>query len=121
MCSSDLGHAKGDEALKRVAALIRDMVRPYDSVSRWGGDEYLVLTQPADAEDLDALGERIRAAIADACHLRGGDGEPIALSVSVGGYFAGSDEEVERILQRADKALYDAKAAGRNCYRAYAC
>lgn len=114
------GHAKGDEALKRVAALIRAMLRPYDSVSRWGGDEYLVLTQPADAEDLDTLGERIRAAIADACHLRGGDGEPIPLSVSVGGYFAGSDEDVERILQRADKALYAAKAAGRNCYRAYA-
>jgi diguanylate cyclase (GGDEF)-like protein len=113
------GHGKGDEALKAVAELVQALLRPYDCVSRWGGDEYLVLTQANDAHDLNTLGERIRSAIADTCRLQSDAGKPVYLTVSVGGYFADSGEDMESMLQRADKALYDAKAAGRNCYRAY--
>ena len=113
------GHAKGDEALMAVAELIRSLLRPYDSVARWGGDEYLVLTQASDANDLNSLGERIRSAIAATCHIESEAGARISLSVSVGAYFADSGEDMESMLQCADKALYEAKAAGRNCFRAY--
>ncbi len=113
------GHGKGDAALEAVARLTHAMLRPYDSVARWGGDEFLVLTQASDAHDLSALGERIRAAIADSGHIEAADGTPIRLSLSVGGYFASSGEELGSMLQRADKALYAAKEAGRNCYRLY--
>ncbi len=113
------GHAKGDEALKAVAELLHAMLRPYDSLSRWGGDEYLVLTPASDADDLHALGERIRLAMADTCRLKGIDATPLALTISVGGYLAAAEDDMETLLQRADQALYDAKASGRNCYRAY--
>ncbi|MDO9225844.1 MAG: diguanylate cyclase [Pseudomonadota bacterium] len=113
------GHGKGDEALKAVASLIHAMLRPYDSVARWGGDEFLVLTQASDAHDLDAQGERIRAAIAETCHIAGAAGSALPLTISVGGYFANNGEDIESMLQHADKALYMAKDAGRNCYRAY--
>lgn len=113
------GHGKGDTALKAVAGLVHAVLRPYDSLARWGGDEFLVLTQASDAHDLDALGERIRAAVADSGHIEGADGAPVRLSISVGGYFANSGEDLESMLQHADKALYMAKDAGRNCYRSY--
>jgi len=113
------GHSKGDAALQAVAGLIHAMLRPYDSVARWGGDEFLVLTQASDAHDLNTLGERIRAAVADSGRIDGADGAPVRLTISVGGYFAHSGEDLESMLQRADKALYAAKDAGRNCYRAY--
>jgi diguanylate cyclase (GGDEF)-like protein len=113
------GHAKGDEALKAVAKTLRALLRQYDCVGRWGGDEFLVLTQADAAADVDALGERIRAVVADTCRLKDAAGMPIRLTVSVGGCFADSGEGVESILQRADKALYAAKDAGRNCYRAF--
>ncbi len=114
------GHAKGDEALKTVAATLRGLLRQYDCVARWGGDEFLVLTQVDEAGDVDALGERIRTVVADTCRLKDAAGMPVRLTVSVGGYFADSGEDVESMLQRADKALYAAKDAGRNCYRAFA-
>jgi len=113
------GHAQGDEALKMLASAIRALLRPYDSISRWGGDEFLALTQAQDARDLDALGERIRIAIAETCRLPCEDGVSLRLTVSIGGYFANSNEDIETMLQRADAALYQAKAAGRNCYRAW--
>ncbi|MDD5387849.1 MAG: diguanylate cyclase [Gallionellaceae bacterium] len=113
------GHGQGDAALKAVAGLIHAMLRPYDSVARWGGDEFLVLTQASDAHDLNTLGERIRAAIADSGHIEDADGATVRLSISVGGHFANSGEDLESMLQRADKALYTAKDAGRNCYRLY--
>ena len=113
------GHAKGDEALKSVAGLILALLRPYDSVARWGGDEFLVLTPASDARYLASLGERIRAAIAERCRLEDGHGAPIPMTVSVGGYFVAPDDDMEIMLQRADKALYLAKEAGRDCYRAF--
>lgn len=113
------GHGKGDEALQVVARLIHAMLRSYDSVARWGGDEFLVLTQASDAQYLDNLGERILAAVADSGRITSADGTPTHLSISVGGYFAHSGEELESMLQRTDKALYASKEAGRNCYRAY--
>lgn len=113
------GHALGDQALKAVAGVLRGLLRPYDCVSRWGGDEFLVLTQSSDSSDVDALGERIRSVIAGSCHLQDAGGSPLPLSVSVGSYFSNNDEGMESMLQRADQALYEAKAAGRNAYRAW--
>jgi diguanylate cyclase (GGDEF)-like protein len=113
------GHAKGDAALKAVATTLNSLLRPYDNISRWGGDEFLALIPANDARDVDALGERIRSTIADACQLQDANGAPLRLSVSIGGYFADSREDMESMLQRADKALYFAKASGRNCYRGW--
>jgi len=113
------GHAKGDEALKTVAAALNNLLRPYDNISRWGGDEFLALIPARLATDVDALGERVRLVIAESCGPLNASGQPIPITVSVGGYFADCGEDIETMLQRADKALYQAKQAGRNCYRSH--
>lgn len=110
------GHAKGDETLKSVADLIRSMIRIYDSAARWGGDEFLILVHGCDEAVLTGLGERIRRAVAEQRGLET-DGAAMPVTVSVGGYLAGAGEGMESVLQKADQALYAAKAAGRDCFR----
>lgn len=80
-----------------------------------GGDEFLVIMQPADTTSLTAIGERICTAVAD---HDPGPGRP-ALSVSIGGSLSCRRRDLDALLQHADQALYRAKAAGRNCFRTY--
>lgn len=111
--NDSLGHAGGDHALSEVARLLRASIRPYDQAARWGGDEFLIMLTPCDAETLRTLGERIRLEI-ESKAKRDGD-KPI--TVSIGAYLAGPGDDIEGILQHADEALYAAKAAGRNTLR----
>lgn len=106
------GHGVGDRALITVAMLVKESVRAYDQVARWGGDEFLVLLSPCDESTLASIGERIRSSVERHAAAQVG----VAITVSVGGYLA-SDETLECVLQRADAALYEAKAAGRNALR----
>ena len=101
-----------------MAALIAATIRSYDVAARWGGDECLVLVYPTDQQHLDSLGERLRAAIASARAVLDAKGQPLAMSVSIGGYVATPGEELDHVLQAGDEALYAAKGAGRNAYRA---
>ena len=112
------GHALGDQVLKQVAAIISATIRSYDVAARWGGDEFLVLVYPTDQQHLDSLGERLRAAIASSRAVLDAKGQPLAMSVSIGGYVATPGEELDHVLQAGDEALYAAKEAGRNAYRA---
>lgn len=111
------GHATGDQALKAVAEVIQDTLRPYDVASRWGGDEFLVLVQPADADTLHHIGNRLCQRIAANRQVTTDDGESIRLSASIGGHLSGEHEALDSLLHQADQALYAAKAAGRNCFR----
>jgi len=108
------GHPGGDKALKAVAGHIKSLIRPYDLAARWGGDEFLVMLQPADGKILETMAERIRASVAQ---YR----DPmikVTLSISLGGSLSSPGQELTRLLHDADQALYRAKEAGRNCYRA---
>lgn len=111
------GHLAGDHALAVVAGLIRTSIRPYDSAARWGGDEFMVVVHNCDEPTVTALGERIRAAVADAQVMVADAAEPVRLSVSVGATTAAGGVDFETILQNADHALYAAKEAGRDCLR----
>ncbi|HRD33376.1 MAG TPA: sensor domain-containing diguanylate cyclase [Rhodocyclaceae bacterium] len=106
------GHAAGDLALALLANLLRENTRTYDHVARWGGDEFLVLLSPCDAETLRTTGERIRTGVERAVHAR----LATTLTVSIGACMA-HDDDLEQLLQRADAALYAAKDAGRNTLR----
>lgn len=104
------GHDVGDRTLQRVAALLEDETRSYDSAARWGGDEFMVLLRDCDRENLLATAERIRAA---AARQGGLNGVP-AFTVSIGAALAGEDSEQAQLLHDADRALYQAKALGRD-------
>lgn len=107
------GHGVGDQALLAVANLIRASLRPYDSASRWGGDEFLILLPSTDAASLQALGERIRLRVAET-DLGVAGNDALRLSVSIGAYYCQPGETLDSLLHMADKALYAAKAAGRD-------
>lgn len=111
------GHATGDLALKAIAGIIEAELRRYDVVSRWGGDEFLVMLQPAGADVLAALGERIRSGVASCRTVLDPAGAVVLLSVSIGGALARPGEDLDSLLHRGDTALYAAKAAGRNVVR----
>ncbi|MDI5920351.1 diguanylate cyclase [Halomonas sp. LR5S13] len=103
-----LGHAAGDQALIRVAEALRYGLRPYDRASRWGGDEFLVLLSPCDESTLTRVAERLRQAVASI------EVEGRAVTISVGACLAVPGEDLDSLLKRADEALYQAKAEGRN-------
>jgi diguanylate cyclase (GGDEF)-like protein len=107
------GHAAGDQALRRVAAIVRSCVRGQDRVYRFGGEELAVLLPGANLGDAVAVAERIRAGVAL-------DGEPdadrgrVTVSVGVASVVPGSPADAESLVETADGALYDAKREGRN-------
>lgn len=105
-----LGHLAGDRVLQQVAAAIRGGLRESDLLCRWGGEEFLVLVKGALAAEGLQLAEKIRLAVASARFAELGD--RVTVSVGVTAYRAG--ESSDDLIARADRALYAAKAAGRN-------
>ena len=112
-----LGHECGDDALKQVAALITAGKRSSDIVARIGGDEFAALLPETDARQAQLVAERVRQSIAE--HRGFGNGID-AITVSTGVAAAAlSMSGIGALMLRADKALYEAKAAGRNCTRCF--
>lgn len=107
------GHPAGDEVLRAVARVCRQTVRDVDVVGRYGGEEFVVLLAATDLVGAEVVANRMRCAIES--HVSDVDGALIQVTASVGltEVRSGSDT-IDRILARADHALYQAKAAGRN-------
>ena len=106
------GHTVGDEVLRVLARRIRDTVRREDRVARFGGDEFVVLLEGVhDLEEAVGIAEKVRVVSVEPVKH---EGVSVSSSVSIGVAIAQSGEDVERILCRADKAMYEAKHAGRN-------
>ena len=106
------GHAVGDQALARIAELLRASLRRQDAICRWGGDELLIfLPETALAGALEAA-EKIRLRLTDMPLVV--QGEELHLSLSLGAAEAARDEAVTEVVRRADEALYRAKQGGRN-------
>jgi diguanylate cyclase (GGDEF)-like protein len=103
------GHPYGDRILRRAAEALAGAVRPHDTVARMGGEEFALLLPGADAEAARAIAERARAAVA-AVPVRG---RALTCSAGVASH-AGAGAPLERLLAQADRALYRAKATGRN-------
>ena len=109
------GHLVGDEVLKQVAASIRAVVRQHEFVARYGGEEFAAILPRVTPEGLLAAAERIRNAVArlELEH----EGQPLSITVSVGGAYAtkvAAGVATEAVLDAADRCLYKAKRSGRN-------
>jgi diguanylate cyclase (GGDEF)-like protein/PAS domain S-box-containing protein len=106
------GHAIGDALLMEVADRLRRIVRPADLVARLGGDEFTVVVHDLDDTQVSAIAQRI---VDELCEPFTISGVGIEIGASVGVAAATVDEfDAEHVLDAADKALYDAKHAGRN-------
>ena len=108
------GHPAGDAVLQGIAQILLKVGRKSDFVARWGGEEFVLgLPQTSDAGARVAA-ERARRAVAAESHAAPDGGPPIRVTVSVGVASAGAPWSVDRLVSRADEAMYVAKSRGRN-------
>lgn len=106
------GHDAGDAVLAAVADTLRSGVRSLDIVSRWGGEEFLVVLRDANKKAALHRAEALRKAVAG--KTVEDDGNIIAVTISFGGTAARADDTVESLAERADECLYKSKEGGRN-------
>lgn len=105
------GHVLGDAVLKEVSRRIRASVRKSDVVVRYGGEEFMIIVPGTADNFLSTIGEKIRAAVSASPVSQAG----VQVTISVGATeFRPGVETAETLIERADRALYRAKEAGRN-------
>ncbi|MCC6124420.1 MAG: GGDEF domain-containing protein [Pirellulales bacterium] len=107
------GHLGGDYVLRELGAIVSGFASEHSFAARLGGDELAVLADCESAEDACRLAEEIRAAVAK--HRFSFEGVALAVTMSVGMAMIRPGETGSDLLGRTDRALYAAKAAGRNC------
>ncbi len=105
------GHLAGDVVLKEAALRMRSCVRSYDSVGRYGGEEFLIVVPAGDGASTGAVAERIREAVSAKPVMT--EAGPISVTASLG-IAVSVDRDAKEVLRSADEALYYAKARGRN-------
>jgi diguanylate cyclase (GGDEF)-like protein len=108
------GHAVGDAVLSVATERIQAQLRSRDSLGRYGGEEFVVLLEGLDASDAREVAERIRLDIENGGAPLAEGLPPLTLSIGITCHTADRKETAEDALERADAALYAAKAAGRN-------
>jgi two-component system, cell cycle response regulator len=109
------GHDAGDDVLRELAARTKHSVRSVDLAARWGGEEFVVVMPETDLANAAAVAERLRLAVANEPFTVKANGAKLGVTISIGvaAAIAGGDHR-DRLLKRADDALYSAKSAGRN-------
>lgn len=106
------GHDTGDRVLQNISAIISKGIRTQDFLGRWGGEEFIVIMPSTRKEFAIALAEKIRLMIYDTVFE---PDNPLSVTASFGISDKLDDEDFATTFKRADKALYEAKAQGRNC------
>ena len=102
------GHAMGDQVLRELAFVLENYTRQSDIVSRWGGEEFLILAPVVNLEHAGLLAERLLKGVR-AANVAG-----LHPTVSVGVAYHAPNEPLEQVIARADRALYQAKTNGRD-------
>jgi diguanylate cyclase (GGDEF)-like protein len=110
--NDNFGHLAGDQILVEISSAIVKICRLTDTAGRWGGEEFLIICPETSGECAMILAEKIRKAVETLPLLRYG-----SVTISLGVTISKLDDDINTIIQRADKALYLAKSAGRNQVR----
>jgi len=108
------GHATGDEVLREVAYRLNDSIRSYDAVSRYGGEEFLIVLNGCRTQLGTKRAESIRHAIEARPVESGAGAVPVSMSSGVAGTEDWQELNAEQLIHEADLALYRAKHLGRN-------
>ena len=114
--NDQFGHTCGDRVLKRLVDICTTNLRSYDSIFRYGGEEFLICLPDIEPVDAFPLLERLRQAIESEsfCHK---DGERVSITASFGISHMCGDKSIDDVIIEADQALLLAKNQGRNCIR----
>jgi diguanylate cyclase (GGDEF)-like protein len=115
------GHSTGDEVISIIGRRISASIRAQDLACRWGGDEFVLVLQAITSKDLvSQLANRLLAAISQALQLESHESLQLTLSASAGiAILDGMNLNSIDLIERADKAMYLAKKAGKNCVEFY--
>ena len=105
------GHGLGDEVLAAIGAALHSTVRESDFVGRYGGEEFVMLLPDSDRDTAVQVAERVRTAIGDLRVLEGDSSVSASFGIAV---FPEDAPDAARLVRNADRALYRAKANGRN-------
>jgi len=107
------GHATGDAVLSALGRTLRAGLREIDIVARWGGEEFVIAFSGTDLAGAEIAAERIRRSI-ESLVIQDGRGERVPVTVSIGLAEFIATENMEGVIDRADRAMYAAKSSGRN-------
>lgn len=114
------GHKAGDEVLKKVSDKIQSAIRQGDFMARYGGEEFVILLPIDTEEELSLVAEKIRSEVEKMSEINFGGKLLDKVTISVGAGIYDHSKPYEDFFNDIDnKALYDAKAAGRNCVRVF--
>lgn len=110
-----LGHRIGDELLVQLAARLKALVREEDTLSRMGGDEFILVLPGTDANGAAHVAEKLLETVAQTCHV---EQYELVVTPSVGiAIYPDDGTDFDKLYQSADVAMYRAKKEGRNCFR----
>lgn len=110
--NDEFGHQAGDQILVELTERLTAQVRATDVLARWGGEEFVILMRHCTLADAEPLAEKLRTIVSDTSFPVVG-----TVTVSIGAAELKPDDDLASWLDRADQAMYDAKAAGRNAVR----
>jgi diguanylate cyclase (GGDEF)-like protein/PAS domain S-box-containing protein len=106
------GHQTGDQVLKMVSKTVANVIRELDTVTRWGGEELVVVLPNITETALKRVAERVRVFV-ERCFIMAGR-ERLAVTATLGATLARDDDTADSIIHRADTLMYAGKVAGRN-------
>ena len=107
-----LGHQAGDQALVHLSGVIKETLRPSDSVARYGGEEFIIILPEVGLEEAAATVERLQRELTKKFFLH--ENDRVLVTFSAGVAQRASEESQENVIGRADKAMYEAKKTGKN-------
>jgi len=110
--NDNYGHDIGDLVLQMVARRLETVLRPYDILGRWGGEEFVVLVPGVSKEQLHSISNRLRIAVESASIFTAGN--VLKVTVSIGATLSKQEDTIQSIIKRADSLMYQSKMSGKN-------
>jgi diguanylate cyclase (GGDEF)-like protein len=115
MINDTYGHLVGDDVLRDVVARMESAVRDFDTIGRYGGEEFIIILENTSLDIAREIAERVRRNICDSPLMV--NDVTVRMSISQGLADAHNNDDTNSLIKRADTALYQAKVAGRNCIK----